>query len=139
MNRKQLYVIILAIIVILSCDENFVIVNCSECLGYDPLEAQIIITLDDNNSYNGKVMIYEGNVEDSILLMSSIIYSESMEFTVQINKKYAIRVDYQGKNGKRYTAINSIYPRVRFEADQCSNGPCFYIYDNKINMKLKYE
>jgi len=139
MNRKQLYIIIFTIIVILSCDENFVIVNCSDCLQSEPVEANIKLEMDDNGNYNGTIRIYEGNIEDSILWMSTVVYARTMEFTVQINKKYTFRVDYQGKNGVKYSAIDSAYPRVKFEAEQCSSGPCFYIYDNKLNMKLKYQ
>ena len=124
---------------ILSCDENFVIVKCEDCLDSEPYEATIKVEVDDNGSFEGKLTIYEGNIEDDIVVTSAPVYGNPMEFLVKINKRYTFKVEYTGNSGIKYTAINSVYPRVKLELEQCSNSPCFYIYDNKLNMKLKYQ
>jgi hypothetical protein len=138
MKIKPNHIIFLAVILILSCDENFVIVNCSDCLESEPVKANITLNVENNGDYNATVMIYEGNIGDSVLMEKAAISSETMEFTLVINKKYTFRVDYSGRDGVKYSAINSVYPRVKLELEQCSDMPCYYIYDKKLNMKLKY-
>jgi hypothetical protein len=138
MKIKPHHILFIAAILILSCDENFVIVNCADCLESEPTDANIILEVGKNGDYNAIVMIYEGNIEDSVLMRTAAISSETMEFTVGLNKKYTFRVDYYGKDGVKYSAINSVYPRVKLELEQCDLA-CYYIYDNKLNMKLKYQ
>jgi hypothetical protein len=138
MKIKPHHIIFLAVILILSCDENFVIVNCSDCMDSEPTEANITLNVEYNGDFNGTVMIYEGNIGDSVLMEKAAISSETMEFTLVINKKYTFRVDYFGRDWVKYSAINSVYPRVKLELEQCSDMPCYYIYDKKLNMKLKY-
>jgi len=138
MKQKVLYLILLLFTVILACDENFVIVNCDDCLFTEPTYAQISVELDHTSQYPAVVMIFEGELEDNILLNKSSAYSGKMEFSLQINKKYTFRVDYRGPDGSIYSAINSVYPRVKLELEQCSEVPCYYVYGNKLNMKIKY-
>jgi len=56
-------------------------------------------------------------------------------YFVSINKKYTITATYFF--GAKYTAVNSVTPRVRYSKDQCDD-PCYYVYDKTVNLKLKY-
>jgi hypothetical protein len=138
MKINPVYTILLIIILLLACDENFVIVKCGDCLESEPIEATVLLEVDYGGGIAGEVKIYEGNIENNILTTSSIIYSKKMIFQLEINKKYTINVEYTVSGGARYSAINSVYPRVKLELEQCSVSPCFYVYDDKLNMELKY-
>jgi hypothetical protein len=131
MKVKSLHIVFSVILIILSCDENFHIVNCSECLTEEPTEAKIELKVDDIGGYNARVIIYEGNIEDSIVVRTDNIYAETMEFIVGVNKKYTFRVDYFDNAGTKYIAINEVYPRAKLELEQCKDF-------HKLNMKLKY-
>jgi hypothetical protein len=136
---RPLYIMLLTIILTLSCDESFRIVSCDDCLTSEPTEATIRLEVDATGVYGASIWIYEGNINDSILMRTDNVYGEYLEFLVVVNKKYTFRIDYNDRNGTRYTAINSVYPRVKLELEQCPDFPCYYIYDYKLNMKLKYQ
>jgi hypothetical protein len=132
------YILLFATAVILSCDESFVIVKCSECLESEPVEAKITVEFENYDVYNINLTIYEGKLEDNIVLGSYTNPVNSMEYYFPINKKYTFKAEYTDRKGVKYTAVNSVYPRVIMELEQCSVSPCYYVYDNKLNMKLKY-
>jgi hypothetical protein len=138
MKINPVPIILLVITMLLACDENFVIVKCEDCLDSEPTEARVSIDVDFGTSFGGEVLIYEGNIEDNILMSRSTGYGGNMVFMLEINKKYTFKVEYIGPEGVRYSAINSVYPRVKLELEKCSGSPCYYVYDNKLNMKIKY-
>jgi hypothetical protein len=138
MKLKLLSILLLPIMIGLSCDEHFIIVKCSDCIASEPVDAKITVNVENPEDFQILVSIYEGNLEDNILMSSFTIYSNELEYVAQINKKYTFKIEYSDRLGNRYIAVNTVYPRVKFEQDQCPDLPCYYIYDNKINMKLKY-
>lgn len=138
MKINSLHIIFLVSLCILACDENFVIVKCSDCLDYEPTEANVALEIEDYGEYQIIITIYDGNLEDNIIINTIYVTSNTFEYNVRVNKKYTFKVEYNDLSGVRYIGVNSIYPRVRLETQQCPDGPCYYIYDNKLNMKLKY-
>ena len=132
------YIILLAFILSLACDENFVIVKCSDCLASEPVDALVTLETENNYDFTMTVMIYEGNLEDNILLGTYKSSLNVTEYNLIVNKKYTFKVEYTDSKGTRYIAVNTVYPRVKLELDQCPDSPCYYIYDNKLNMHLKY-
>jgi hypothetical protein len=125
--------------VILSCDENFVIVKCSECLESEPMDARVTLEVLNLGDYTIKLTIFEGDVEDNIIFDSYINPVDLTEYYLPVNKKYTFQAEYTDRNGVKYIAVNSVFPRVKLELEQCSVSPCYYVYDNKLNMKLKYD
>jgi hypothetical protein len=125
---------------IFSCEEKGTIVNCDECLPDEPLKVVIEVRLDNNAPYMGaiasKVNIYEGNLEDSLLIGSYWVQTEVWEFEADINKQYTFTATYITSD-KTYIAVDAVFPRIKYEPDQC-NDPCYFIYDKKISLKLKY-
>lgn len=139
MKRIYIGTVILAFIICLSCDEKFIIVKCPDCIETEPVETKLEVKLDD--SFHGvnltsEVRIYEGNIEDSVLLGTYTINYSKFQPDVKVNNKYTLSATYT-INNKTYIAIDSATPRVRYEAHQCDN-PCYYVYDKTINLKLKY-
>lgn len=135
---KLRHILILAIALMLSCDDNFVLVKCSDCLDYEPREATITLEIENYGTFTNKLTIYEGDIEGNIIIATYINPVNFTEYYLAINKKYTFQVEYIDRDGIKYVALDSVFPRVKLELDQCSITPCYYVYDNKLNMRLKY-
>ncbi len=120
--------------VLFSCEE-IVFVDCTECEVSEPTEAYLQIWL-DKNPEGARVKIYVGNPEDDILLLKFTTYTEVLFQKVPLNKSYTLTAEYP-KSGKTYIAVNSVTPRVKYELQKC-NDPCYYIYNDIIELQLKY-
>lgn len=116
-----------------SCEE-IIFVNCDECIDYEPLEIYLVFYLDEN-SRGSEISIYEGFVEDSILIQKFTSFSKEEYYKVPLNKTYAVTARYN-IDEKTYIVVNSVTPRLKYEEDKCSD-PCYYVYDRRVNLKLK--
>lgn len=111
------------------------IINCSECKQEEPVTASIeIITVYMQNP--AMINIYEGNLEDNILMDTFEAFSDRITRVVPVNRKYTVTADYN-ITGKSYIVVNSVYPRVLYDDESCDE-PCYYVYDDMIDMRLKY-
>jgi hypothetical protein len=139
MKRIILGIILSVFMILMSCDEKILFVKCADCTDTEPVEASLEVKLDnfvDGISVMPQVRIYEGNIEDSILLGTYNVIDVIWEHTVPVNKKYTLTATYN--TGKAtYVAVDSTTPRVRYETQQCEN-PCYYIYGKSLNLRIKY-
>ena len=119
-----------------SCEDQSFIVQCSDCTPEEPITAELYAELDPDHYYECLVQIWEGNLEDSILVDSYPTYYRTFTQEVTINKKYTITATYY-ISGDRYIAVDSATPRVKYEKSQCEE-PCFFLYDKKCDLRLKY-
>ncbi len=119
-----------------SCEDQTFIITCSDCTADEPVTAELYADLDPEYFYGALVQIWEGNLEDSILNESFTSFSKVFTRDVPLNRKYTITATYYVKDDK-YIAVDSATPRVKYDKSQCDN-PCYYIYDRKCNLKLKY-
>jgi hypothetical protein len=140
MRKLYMYIIFLSLIMFFSCEDKGITVNCDECLQEEPLKANIEVNLDINmpyqSTYPTNIKIYEGNLEDSLLIGSFLVHQEVWEFEADINKQYTFTATY-ATSDVTYIAVDSALPRVKYEPDQC-NDPCYIVYDKKVSLKLKY-
>lgn len=135
-KKKIIAAVLYAILVLLFSCEKPVIIKCSECNTSEPLNAKLLMKLDEE--YNVEVNIYEGNIEDSLLYKSIYIYqSEQFYEYVPLNRKYTVTATYM-TDGIRYIAVNSVMPRVLLDEEICEE-PCWYVYNNKVDLRLKYK
>jgi hypothetical protein len=112
-------------------------VNCYECYVNEPVEAEIEIRLENGLQYFPAVVdIYEGTLEENLLLETQTTTSESTIAVVPFNKMYTITARYH-INGTYYTAVNSLTPRIKYDKEQCDE-PCYYVYDKVVDLRLKY-
>lgn len=126
------------LIITFSCEKGL-FVKCSDCLSEEPVNTQLIIKVNPNpgpTAYLMTLSLYEGNIEDNILITSYSAFWEDVSPTVSLNKKYTAAATYLDGD-KKYIAIDSAIPRVRYEKSQCEN-PCYYVYDRTIDVRLKY-
>ncbi len=120
-----------------SCENQIIIVKCSDCTEEEPLNTNLEIKTDVNQSGGGVLIkVYEGNLEDSILYSSFVVSKLKSEIPVTINKKYTVTASYYIA-GNHYIAVDSAIPRVKFDKDKCDN-PCYFVYDKVLNLRLKY-
>lgn len=123
-------------IVIFSCEEQFVFVDCSECVAEEPLNIDLKIKIYSAENVPAIITIYEGNLEDNIIYSTFAIANQNiLKQTVSINKKYTVTARYSIEN-KEYIVVDSTTPRVKLEESACED-PCFYVYNNKVNLRLK--
>lgn len=126
-----------SLIAITSCEEHGLIVNCQDCVTDEPEFAEIEIKLDIN--YYGTaaiITIYEGNLEDGVVLKEISISGTNAKTSVRVNKKYTFTVLYYFPDNY-YTAVDSATPRISYNKDQCDD-PCYFVYDKEVNLRLKY-
>ena len=120
-----------------SCEKQGLFVKCSECTEEEPLKAKLEVKLDIN--YSGAVTVinvYEGNLEDNVLYSTHTVSGTKTTISVGLNKKYTVTASYN-KADKYYIAVDSATPRVAYNKDQCDK-PCYYVYDNIVDLRLKY-
>jgi len=118
-----------------TCEENGWLVKCSECIIEEPLEATLKISL-SNTEATALVTVYEGELEDSVIYKSAVTEGNVYNFVVILNKKYTVTAKYQ-INDNTYIAVDTATPRVKYTEDQCDD-PCYFVYDRKIDLRLKY-
>ena len=133
------YIIFLFMLIIFSCEKSG-IVNCKDCFSEEPAKATIEVKLDPFKavfgSYAAYITVYEGNLEDSIVIGSYNIPDAEWQYEVNINKKYTFTATYVSKT-TTYIAVDAIYPRVRYEEEQCQD-PCYFVYDKEVDLRIKY-
>jgi hypothetical protein len=135
--KKILKIIFFLILVFsFSCEDQGLIVKCPDCLPDEPVKTNLEFKLDFSNLGGILIKIYEGNLNDSILLYTERIYALPFKYDVTINKKYTVTATYFINNNE-YIAVDSATPRVRYEKNQCDN-PCYFVYDKVIDLRLKY-
>lgn len=118
-----------------SCEKSNVLVICSECTSQEPKTTDLTIKLDSDFTHT-IVKVYEGNIEDSILIRTLTTNLSETTVSVSINKLYTLTATYQ-KGAKSYVAIDSARPGVKYDEQQCDN-PCYFVYGKTVNLKIKY-
>lgn len=128
--------LLLALIIFFSCKDQVLFIKCPDCTADEPVRTDLDFKLDF--SYQGGVLIniYEGNLDDSILIFSNRIYNSPFSYNVTINKKYTATATYYTQNNE-YIAVDSATPRVKYDKVQCDN-PCYFVYDKVVDLRLKY-
>lgn len=126
------------LVICFSCEKTgLVIVNCNDCQKDEPSVTDLDIRLDIDRMSLVKINVYEGNLEDSVLYGSFRAgRSTTASYRVLLNKQYTLTAEYSG-NGNRYIAVDSAFPRVKFDKDSCEED-CYYVYDRIIDLRLKY-
>jgi hypothetical protein len=118
-----------------SCEEQGWFADCGDCTSDEPASDYLIIKFSENNPA-ATINVYEGELEDGVLLSSVNPPSDIYRIDVRLNKKYTVTARYE-RNGKTYTAVDSAIPRTKFTETQCEDA-CWYIYDNELDLRLKY-
>lgn len=136
MKKVSIAIILVFMMICFSCEKKGWFVNCSDCVADEPEKAELNIKVDITEA-PVIIKIYEGKLEDSIFL-GSVTTTSSSTITyeeVSFNIEYTATATYT-IGGKKYVAVSSATPRVKYTEDQCDDA-CYFIYDNTLNLKLK--
>jgi hypothetical protein len=133
------YLIFIFLIIAFSCDKLKQNVNCDDCTSAEPSETNLQITLDDKTEISNStvVQVYEGLLEDNILHGTYYANGPDLWVIVFVNKKYTVTAKYIYRDGAVFVTVNSATPRVKYVPDQCQD-PCYIVYDNDVDLRLKY-
>lgn len=130
----------LFMILLLSCEEG-IIIDCNNCYT-GPLEyvsLKINITGRNYIPSNALITLYEGSVEDSVILMQYYIQGSTTITTYDalLYKNYTATLEFN-IGGQDYVTVDATYPQARYEESAC-NEPCYYVYDNVLDLRLRYQ
>lgn len=129
------FLLFLFIAVAFSCEEQGWFADCNECASTEPANYYLVIEFTRTQPL-AVLNIYEGELEDGVLLDTASPGSDTHNIAVRLNKKYTATATYE-IDGKTYTAIDSAFPITKFTETQCTD-PCWYVYDNKLDLRIKY-
>lgn len=123
------------IVAAFSCEEQGWIADCGDCIPFEPASDYLLIKFTINNPV-ATINVYEGELEDGVLLKSVNPPNDTYRIDVRLNKLYTVTAIYE-INGNIYTAVDSAIPRTKFTETQCQD-PCYYVYDRELDLRIKY-
>jgi len=126
---------LLICVLIFSCEEQGTFAICDDCTADEPFTATLEFTLNHPESTSKKVLVYEGNIEDSILYATMNTNGTRLSITVNLNKLYSATATYYIP-GDYFRVADSAFPRAKYTESQCEE-PCYYVYDTKLDLRLK--
>ena len=136
MNKK--FILIFMLFVVFAACENNRKTVCSKCVNDSNGDSKLCvhISLIGDNPSKYPVKIYEGPLENNNLLIDTVMYYDYDEFYVMPDKEYTVTVKYV-IGGNTYIAVDSARPKIKYDDSSC-DMPCYYVYDNIIDLRLKY-
>ena len=136
MEKITRALLLLIMIFLFSCEEKGLIADCDNCTPDEPLTAILKVDIDADHIKGVEIRVWEGRLEDNLLLDSLKVLTSAYQRKVNVNQTYTFTATYT-VNNKKYTAVDSATPRVRYTTDYCEE-PCYYVYDLTLNLRLKY-
>jgi hypothetical protein len=138
MKGTPIIIVFLTVSLLFSCEEQGLFPNCNDCVLDEPSVAILEAKVDpfELTNFVTTIKIYEGNLEDSILVGTFETYSDRFSHSVKLNKKYTVTATYYS-HGKYQVAVDSATPKVKYEKDLCET-PCYFVYDRLLDLRIKY-
>ena len=138
MIRKIFIFTFFTLLLLFSCNDKIIFVICSQCVADEPKTADIKLNLEPETGSFINVNVYRGLIEDSVLVDSFTTDSAEYTYIGEVNTKYTFTAEYLTRSGNTIIAVNTAWPRVKYEKQQCQN-PCYYTYDKTVNLRIKYQ
>ncbi|MFZ2286862.1 MAG: hypothetical protein WAV93_07750 [Bacteroidales bacterium] len=138
MSRTVIAVVIL-LTLLFSCEDSFVS-DCSECYpaGVSKAKLKILIRNPDYVPVNPTVTLYEGAVEDGIVIRQFSLeeaYSYVEEDAI-LYKDYSATLEFT-LDGRKYITTAGARPQTGYDKSTCEE-PCYFIYGNVLDLRLRY-
>lgn len=139
MSRTSLITVLLMLL-LFSCEEGF-LTDCNECYTSDNYNVVLYIRYRNLEAVPGNpvVTLYEGNVSDSLIIGKYYItdpYSVTSHYAM-LYKDYSATLEFI-IDGQKYLITGGASPKVRYDETTCEE-PCWYVYDNVIDLRLRYD
>lgn len=127
------------LIILFSCEESFV-GDCSECYpeGIPDAQLKILYRNPDRIPLNPVVTIYEGPLEDGIIIREIVIDMpvSFIEVDAILYKDYSATLEFY-LDGRKYITTAGACPKAGFDKNSCEE-PCYFVYDNVLDLRLRY-
>ncbi len=136
---RPVYFISLLFLLFFSCEDGFV-TDCRKCTEEGIGDVQLELILGGSPVYEPfykVVTIYEGAIEDSLVLNKFGTELAYMTIDAMLYKNYTVTLSF-AISGKNYIAVDAVCPKVRYDESSCDQ-PCYYIYDNVADLRLRYD
>ncbi len=136
---KTCLIIAAFILLLFSCEEGF-ITDCNECYTDNPnVFLKIRFRNPESVPVNPTITLYEGNVNDSLILEKYYIsdpYSY-IDYNAILYKDYSATLEFT-YNNKKYVITAAACPKMKYDETTCEE-PCYFLYDNVLDLRLRYE
>ncbi len=139
MSRISLAVSLLMLL-LFSCEDGY-LTDCRRC--YTNVEGNVTIEIrfrnPDRVPLNPVVTIYEGAIDEGIIIDRYYVQDPTsfISYDAILYKNYSATLEFS-YDGKRYITTAAACPKVRYDESSCDE-PCYYIYDNVLDLRLRYE
>ncbi len=135
--KTGLKILLLLFLLIQSSCEDTIIYDCEDCNEKEPYDCELSIKLSSFSATDYyHLTIYQGKIEDDIVIYDGVERLESIKIRVPLNAEYSVKAVYT-KGERLFISINSIFPKVEYREDYC-DVPCYFIKDYKVDMRIKY-
>jgi len=132
-------IVTLAVLVLFSCEEGYM-TDCGECYTDYPVQPtlKILFWNPDLAMQNAIVTLYEGAVDDSLIIRDYDIEiaASFLSYDAVLYKDYSATLEFIFE-GQKYITTGAARPKVRYDETSCDE-PCYYVYDNVIDLRLRY-
>ena len=135
---RPLYLISLFFLLLFSCEDGFV-TDCRKCVEGRIGNVKLELLLGGSTVYEPfykTVTVYEGEIEDSLILRRLGTELGYLEIDAMLYKNYTVTLQFAIK-GKNYISVDALCPKVRYDESSCDQ-PCYYVYDNVADLRLGY-
>lgn len=137
---RTLIAVVVILTLIVSCEDSFVS-DCSECYpeGVPRAQLRILYRNPDYVPVNPKVTLYEGAVEEGIMIRQYIIEEavSFIEVDAILYKDYSATLEFN-LDGQKYITTAGACPKAGFDKNSCEE-PCYFVYDNVLDLRLRYQ
>lgn len=138
MSRSSLTVVCL-VALLLSCEEN-IVKDCRDCYPGRIETASLIIKYGSTDyiPVNPKLTLYEGAVEDGIILAEYSIDDHFLSFSYDalLYKDYTATLEFT-LDGRKYITTAGACPQLGYDDTSCEE-PCWFVYNNTLDLRLRY-
>lgn len=138
MSRTGITVVVLMTL-LFSCEESFVS-DCRDCYleSVPPAQLKILYRNPDYVPLNPKVTLYEGPIENGIIIRQYVIEEavSFIEVDAILYKDYSATLEFF-IDGRKYITTAAACPKTGYDEDSCDE-PCYFVYDNVLDLRLRY-
>jgi hypothetical protein len=129
------------VVFFLACDEKIFTsdVNCEECYSDKPDSIDLIIHITLNDQFSEiPVLLYQGDIDNGILIDTFFCFADPATIIVEANNKYSARAIYQTDDRTVMVVDGTKGDRqLRKVSSQC-DVPCWIIEDDELKLKLAF-
>jgi hypothetical protein len=137
MSRTGFAVTVL-LTILFSCEDSYVS-DCSDCYpeGVPLTQLKILIRNPEYIPFNPKLTLYEGPVENGIIIRQFVseVSVSYFAFDAILYKDYSATLEFS-LDGRRYITTAGACPKVGYDKNSCEE-PCYFLYDNVLDLRLR--